>query len=68
MKTIGVTFVYFLGVLSALALNTLTPSSPSNGATHQNTNITLYINTVMSATQYDYMLDTIPIFDSPALR
>ncbi len=49
-------------------LNTPTQNSPDNGAANVQTDATLRINQVSGATYYDYMLDTVASFDSPALR
>ena len=48
--------------------STITLSSPNNGATNQNPNVTIWINTINGVTHYDYELDTTEQFNSPELR
>ena len=66
-KSVLAIALLFSSVLS-FSLNAPNLSSPSNGATNQNVNVTLLISTVSGASHYDYLLDTLSTFDSPALR
>jgi len=70
MNKIFVLIVSFvLSNFNIFALDTPTQSSPSDGATEQNVNVTLFINNnVSGATSYQYMLDTTMSFNSPILR
>ncbi len=68
MRKILFSFLILSLSISAFAINIPTQSSPANSATDQATGVTLWINTVSGATEYDYMLDTVNTFDSPALR
>ena len=67
MKKIVITLTFAIAAITGYAIDIPSQSSPSNEAVNQNVNVTLWINTVSGATHYDYMVDIVPSFDSPAL-
>ncbi|MCF6365666.1 MAG: T9SS type A sorting domain-containing protein [Bacteroidales bacterium] len=68
MKNLVLIILIFIGISDTVAINTPTQSSPASGTVNLHTNTVLWINQVTGATEYDYLLDTVPTYDSPALR
>ena len=69
MKLLAIfTGIAFFIMQNIYGIDIPSQSSPSDGETEVHTNAVLWINQVSGATYYDFMLDTVTTFDSPALR
>ncbi len=68
MKKIALLSVVLLFASNLFAINTPTQSSPYNNSTGINPQVSLFLNHVSGATDYDYQLDTTATFDSPDLQ